>query len=128
MHTFPIGIVPLLAEVIKQGDGSVVLKPKVTRLAANGDSWLTPPEAAKILGICTRMVYRYCDQIEPFLACRRPARNKLLVSLRTVERLYQATLDPDFWGDELQQKEIRDYARRVMEEYRRGERKQDALT
>lgn len=110
--------VPVLAEVISMGDGSVVLKPKTARITASGDTWLTPREAGKILGICSRLVYRYCDQMKPLLACRRPARAKLLVSMKTVNQLYQATLNPDFWTDKLQQKEICEYARQVLEELR----------
>lgn len=110
---------PILADVINRADGSVVLKPKSARVTGTGDTWLTPVEACKVLGLSQRMIYRYCNPINPYLVCRRPARSKMLISMKTVECLYQATLDPDFWSDRLQQNEVREFARNVLRELKK---------
>jgi len=88
---------PILADLLPRGDGTFILKPRVP--SSDLDAWLRPKEVAKMLGVSLTEVYGLLDASEPFLVSRRPARFKILVSLKSVRLFRAATSDPAFWTD-----------------------------
>src|SRR5580658_3313582 len=87
--------IPLIAELISRGDGTFVYKPRISLI--DGASWITPREAAKILGVQLQSVYELCHAESPFLVSRRPLLRKIVISLKSVESLRRLTVNPDFW-------------------------------
>ncbi len=71
------------------------MKPTLTESAV--DAWITPSQACKILGIKGAGIYRLLDPACPFLIFKRPLPKKILVNLRSVMLLGEATQDPEFW-------------------------------
>jgi hypothetical protein len=112
----PPRLLPMLAELVSRGDGTFILKPRVTD--EDGETWLTPQQTGEVLGrLHTKSVYKLLGE---FLVFRRPLPHKILISLRSVLALKQATGDADFWDDrELQKRLVRqvkaEMARRVEE-------------
>jgi hypothetical protein len=107
---------PILAELISRGDGTYVLKPQAVPTSL--DTWITPKRAAQIIGIEGRSIYKLLDPGNPFLVCKRPLKGKCLVSLRSVMTFVQATSDPDFWNDALQQQTLKQAVRQAMDTLR----------
>jgi hypothetical protein len=72
---------------------------KLPPLPADGglDVWITARQACEILGVKRGGVYRLVDATKPFLVSRRPLPKKILISLRSVQALNEATKDPQFW-------------------------------
>lgn len=97
----------MMAELVPRGDGTFVLKPRVAE--QDTETWITPRQAGEILGqLTTKSVYKLLGD---YLVYRRPLRRKILVSLRSVLALKQATSDADFWDD-------RDLQKRIIEQVR----------
>jgi hypothetical protein len=94
-------LIPILAELLPKGDGTFVLQPKV--IDSDMDTWLPAPRAGQIIGLRGRSIYRLITRTKPLLVYKRPLKNKLLVSLKSVKAYIQATNDPDFWSDRMQQ-------------------------
>lgn len=104
-------LLPVLAELVSRGDGTYILKPRV--LEEDGDTWLTPRQAGEVLGqLKSKSVYKLLGE---FLVFRRPLPHKILISLRSVLALKQATGDADFWEDPELQKRIVTQVREEME-------------
>src|SRR5258706_6522503 len=107
----PPRLLPVLAELISRGDGTFILKPRV--FEEDGDTWLTPQQAGEVLGqLNTKSVYRLLGE---FLVFRRPLPHKILISLRSVLALKQATGDADFWDDRELQKRIIEQVKAEMD-------------
>ncbi|MGZ5543669.1 MAG: hypothetical protein ACXWIU_03250, partial [Limisphaerales bacterium] len=70
------------------------------------DVWITPAQACKILGIAPSGIYRLVDPTRPFLVAKRPLPRKILISLRSVRALSEATKNPDFWESQPLQKQL----------------------
>jgi hypothetical protein len=94
-------VLPILAELLPRGDGTYILKPR--KAPSTLDTWITPKRAAEIIGIEWRSVYRLMNATRPLLVYRRPLKAKFLISLKSVLAFVEATNDPDFWEDKLQQ-------------------------
>src|SRR5437867_11984484 len=84
--------VPVLAELVARGDGTYLLKPRVTE--QDLDTWVTVAEAARILGMRPRTAYGLLGR---YLVFRRPLPRKTVVSLKSALALRQATSDSEFW-------------------------------
>jgi hypothetical protein len=107
----PPRLLPVLAELVSRGDGSFILKPRV--LDEDGDTWLTPRQAGEVLGqLKSKSIYKLLGE---YLVFRRPLRHKILISLRSVLALKQATGDADFWEDRQLQKRIMQQVKAEME-------------
>ena len=86
---------PVLAELIGRGDGTFVLRPKVPD--QDLDTWITVRQAAEILGnLNPKTIYPLLGE---YLVYRRPLPNRIVVSLKSVLALKQATQDADFWDN-----------------------------
>lgn len=68
----------------------------VTRIA-DEDTWISPKDAARILGLGRQAVYDLCGPNEPFLVTRQPLPRKILVSLKSVHTFRWATVCESFW-------------------------------
>jgi hypothetical protein len=97
-------VFPILAELMPRGDGTYILKPRAVPLGL--DTWITPKRAAEIIGIEWRSVYRLLSPTRPMLVYKRPLKAKFLISLKSVMAFIEATNDPDFWEDNLQQEAL----------------------
>ena len=86
---------PILADLQPRGDGTYTLKPRV--MDSDLDTWVSPKEAAKILGIKPRSIYYLLDEFEPFLVSQRPLSRKIIVSIKSIQSYKRATADPAFW-------------------------------
>ena len=103
-------LLPLLGELIPRGDGTFILRPKVTE--ADLDTWLTIRQAGEILGhIKTKTIYSLLGE---YLVFRRPLRHKTLISLRSALALKQATQDAEFWENRELRQRIKDQVRAEM--------------
>lgn len=111
-------IMPILAELVSRGDGTYLLKPQV--VPSGLDTWISPSRASQIIGIEGRSIYKLVDPAEPFLVCKRPLKGKCLISLRSVMTFVQATSDPDFWNDSLQQEALKKTVREAVNQLRGG--------
>lgn len=89
-------LLPVLSELFPRGDGSYILRPAVVP-DPEGDTWLTLPQAAKLLDVSARIIKR--KLLGTFLVYCRPSPKVVKVLLQSAQRLRQATLDPDFWSD-----------------------------
>jgi len=87
---------PLIADLQPRGDGTFILKPRVIELA-DEDTWISPKDAARILGLRPRAVYDLCTRDEPFLVTRHPLARKIMVSLKSVLAFRRATVSETFW-------------------------------
>jgi hypothetical protein len=104
-------LLPLLGELIPRGDGTFILRPKITE--ADLDTWLTIRQAGEILGhVKTKTIYSLLGE---YLVFRRPLRHKTLISLRSVLALKQATQDAEFWDNRILRQRIKDQVRANME-------------
>ena len=86
---------PLLADLQSRGDGTFILRPRV--VDADLDTWLSPKDAAKILGLAKRGVYELVSEAAPYLVARHPASRKIVISLKSVQALKAATVSETFW-------------------------------
>jgi hypothetical protein len=110
---------PIMAELMPRGDGTYILKP---RKAPTGlDTWITPKRAAELIGIQWRSVYRLLDATRPLLVYKRPLKAKFLISLKSVLAFIEATNDPDFWDDKLQQEQLVKSVLKTTQALRSGE-------
>jgi hypothetical protein len=87
---------PLIADLTPRGDGTFTLRPRVIELA-DEDTWVAPKDAARVIGVSLTELYSLLDAAEPFLVSRRPARWKILVSLKSALAFRRATVNEDFW-------------------------------
>jgi hypothetical protein len=102
---------PILAQFTAQPDGTYKMKPT---LPTDGvDVWITPAQACKILGVKGAGIYRLIDPAEPFLLFRRPLPRKILISLRSVRALSEATKDAEFWESRTLKEELRRTLRNI---------------
>jgi hypothetical protein len=62
------------------------------------DVWITALQAGEMLGIKGKGVYRLIQPGRSFMVTRRPLPRKILVSLRSVNALMEATRNPEFWN------------------------------
>jgi hypothetical protein len=92
----PVLSLPIIADLAPRGDGTFILKPRVIELA-DEDTWISPKDAARVVGVSLTEVYGLLDAAEPFLVSRRPARWKILVSLKSALAFRRATVKEDFW-------------------------------
>jgi hypothetical protein len=88
---------PILADLLPRGDGTFILKPHVPASAL--DDWIPVKAAAKLIGISLTEIYSLLDASEPYLVSRRPARWKILISLKSTRAFHSATANPAFWTD-----------------------------
>jgi hypothetical protein len=103
-------VISVLAELIARGDGTFVLKPRLTD--QDLETWLSVRHAAQVLGnVTAKSLYRLLGE---FLVYRRPLRYKIVVSLRSILALKQATNDPEFWENAALQQKIRVQVRTEM--------------
>jgi hypothetical protein len=89
-------IFPILADLVPRGDGSFVMRPKLSDAAL--DTWVTPKQAAVIIGIGKRSVYDLLDETEPMLVSRRPLSRRVVISLKSIQEFKRATSEPGFWS------------------------------
>jgi hypothetical protein len=94
---------PILADLLLRADGTWLLKPVVPADAATLDAWVKVRDAARILRVSTRDVYRW---LGVYLVYRRPTRSRVEISLKSVRALQVATNDVEFWDDERRQQGI----------------------
>ncbi len=95
-------VLPVLAKLESRGDGTFILKPQVVE--SDTDTWLTPRQAAKVLGnLHTKSVYKLLGK---YLVFRRPLPRKILVSLHSALLFKQATMNEDFWDDPYLRKQV----------------------
>ena len=96
--------VPVLAELIGRGDGTFILRPKLPE--RDLDTWITIRQAAELLGhVAMKSVYRLLGE---YLVYRRPLPSRIVVSLKSVMALRQATQDVEFWHNPVLQKRVKD--------------------
>jgi hypothetical protein len=88
---------PILADLLARGDGTFILKPHLP--ASDLDTWIPVKAASKLIGVSVTEMYGLLDTSEPYLVSRRPARWKILVSLKSVRAFTAATANPAFWTD-----------------------------
>lgn len=93
----PAMSLPLIADLTPRGDGTFILKPRVIE-TADCDTWISPKDAARLLGIAKRTVYDLISSESPYLVARHPAERKIILSLRSVQALRRATVSESFWG------------------------------
>jgi hypothetical protein len=86
---------PILADLQSRGDGTFILRPRVVE--SDMDTWISPKEAARILGVAKRGVYDLVASEAPYLVARHPAARKIVISLKSVEALRRATVSAAFW-------------------------------
>ena len=86
-----------MADLQSRGDGTFILRPRVAE--SDLDTWIPAKEAAKFIGVGRQEIYELLDPAEPFLVSRRPAKRKILVSLRSAREFRRATAHADFWED-----------------------------
>lgn len=86
-----------MADLLSRGDGTFILKPRI--VDSDMDTWIQVKEAAKFIGISLTEIYGLFDPAEPFLVSRRPAKRKILVSLKSARAFRRATANADFWED-----------------------------
>jgi hypothetical protein len=68
------------------------------------DVWISARQARDILGVGAAAMYRLANPDRPFVLSRRPLPKKVLISLRSVTALADATKNPLFWySPELQE-------------------------
>jgi hypothetical protein len=65
------------------------------------DTWITPGDAAKILGVAKRSIYDLVSEDAPYLVARHPAERKILISLKSCQALRRATVSESFWTSDL---------------------------
>ena len=102
-------LLPVLAELTPRGDGSFILKPKVPDDA--GHSWLPVADSARFLEVRRSAIYPWLGQL---LVYRRPLIAKYLIRLDSLQRLRNATLDPEFWSCAALQKPLRNWVSEQM--------------
>jgi hypothetical protein len=101
--------VPVLAELISRGDGTFILRPSLA--TADLDTWVTIRQAAQILNLKPRSVYRLLGR---YLVYRRALPTRIVVSLKSILALRQATQDPEFWDNPALQTKVAEHASRCM--------------
>ena len=104
---------PILAQLTARGDGTYVIRPTV--FESDTDTWITPVQTARILGLNKMAVYKLCDITAPFLATKRPLPRRILVSLKSVTLFREATKDLNFWESPELQKRLQRMNREMME-------------
>lgn len=93
---------PLLSRPINLGNGAWLIRSIIP--AGTRDGWITTNQAAQLLHVSQRTVYRWLGE---FLAFRRPKEVKMEVSLSSVLALRRATDNPQFWDQPALQEPIR---------------------
>jgi hypothetical protein len=104
-------ILPILAQFTAQPDGTFHMKPQMPD--GGMDVWITPAQACNILGIKGAAIYRLVDPAKPFLVWKRPLPRKILISLRSVTALSEATKNAEFWESEALQEKLRAKLRQI---------------
>jgi len=90
---------PILADLQSRGDGTFILRPRL--VDSDLDTWITPRDAAKLLGLGRQGVYDLCAAEAPYLVARHPALRKILISLKSVQALRRATVNDAFWTSDV---------------------------
>jgi len=87
-----------------------------------------PPKAdyTQTIGLYRRLLvefpnYRLLDATRPLLVYKRPLKAKFLISLKSVLAFIEATNDPDFWDDKLQQEQLVKSVLKTTQALRSGE-------
>jgi len=106
----PTTQIPCLADLIHRGDGTWLLKP--TLPTGDSDAWITPQQAARLLGISKGKVYVI---LEDFLVYRRPLPRRIIISLLSVKALRKASLDREFWTNKTAQDRLKFAVRKAMD-------------
>ena len=90
---------PIMADFLPRGDGSFILRPRLVE--SDLDTWISPKDAAKILGVSSRTIYDLVTVDAPYLVARHPASRKIVVSLKSTEGLKRATVSENFWTSDI---------------------------
>ena len=102
---------PVLAELIGRGDGSYILKPKAPD--RDLDTWISLRQAAELIGnVHNKSLYPLLGE---YLVYKRPLPGRVVVSLRSVLALKQATDDVEFWGNPGLKKRFKEQVKAAME-------------
>lgn len=90
---------PCLADLLPRGDGTFILRPRVADFDL--DTWISPKDAARIIGVGRQGVYQLCTEEAPYLVARHPALRKIQISLKSVQALRRATMSETFWTSDV---------------------------
>ena len=80
------------------------------------DVWISARQASQILNVTPKAVYRLSDPAQPHLLSKRPLPRKVLISLRSVTALAEATKDAEFWTSPELQAQHREKLKRIAGE------------
>jgi hypothetical protein len=92
-HTSQLTL-PILADLTPRGDGTFVLKPRVTQ--ASGETWIDASEAATILGVSVKTIYRLGDN--ETIRCRQVTPRKRQFEVGSIHEFREGIeKDPEYW-------------------------------
>jgi excisionase family DNA binding protein len=88
---------PILMDLVSVGDGTYKAVPR--KLAAGGDNWIKASEAARLLNVSPKTIYRLADN--GHLRDRKPTPRKRQINLESVEAFRKGIEgNPDFWNNQ----------------------------
>jgi hypothetical protein len=88
-------------------NGTLVAKPQSATSAKEAE-WVTPRQAAEILGMNPRRVYQLINGPYniPYLVSKRILLRKLVISAESIKAFKRAVADPTFWRDKIRREKF----------------------